>query len=122
MRAAGTGGAPATAEPAGQLGLAGGGERRAFLVADTDPFDVAAPYRVGKRIERVADQAENVFDPDLFEHADQYVRYGLSHRDLLLRRRTYRCTGTQRAASAERHALCFRPQRGEDRDHDRDGA
>jgi hypothetical protein len=83
MRAAGAGGAGADREPAGKLGLAGGGKRRAFLVADADPFDVAAANRVGERIERVADQSENVLDPDLLEHADQYVRDRLGHLRLL---------------------------------------
>ena len=67
MRAAGPGGAGADAEPAGQLGLAGGGQRRAFFVAHADPFDLAAPHRIGQRIERVADQPEDLLDADLSE-------------------------------------------------------
>jgi hypothetical protein len=50
--------------------LPGGGESGAFFVADADPFDVAAANRVGERIERVADQPENLLDPDLLEHAN----------------------------------------------------
>src|SRR5713226_2185058 len=69
-----------------ELGLAGGGERRAFLVADADPFDVAAANRIGERIERVADQSEDVLDPDLFEHANQDACYRLGHRRLLAHR------------------------------------
>ena len=40
-------------------------------MADADPLDVAAANRVGERIKRVADQSEDVLDPDLFEHANQ---------------------------------------------------
>ena len=83
MRAAGAGRAGADRELAGELGLTGGCKRRAFLVTDADPLDAAAPNRVGERIERVADQSENVLDPDLLEHADQYVRYRLGHLRLL---------------------------------------
>jgi len=79
MRAAGPGRAAADREPAGELGLAGGGKRGALLVADADPFDVTVANGIGERVERVADQPENVLDPDLFKHAHQYVRYGLSH-------------------------------------------
>ncbi len=80
MRAARAGRAGADAEPAGQLGLAGGGERRAFLVADADPFDLAAaPNRIGQRIERVADQAEDLRDADPLKHLDQEIRYRICH-------------------------------------------
>jgi hypothetical protein len=41
--AAGTGGAGANREPSGELGLAGGGQCRAFLVTNADPFDLASP-------------------------------------------------------------------------------
>jgi hypothetical protein len=53
-------------------------------VTDADPFNVTAADRVGKRIERVADQAKDVLDLDLFERADQNVRYSLGHLCLLL--------------------------------------
>jgi hypothetical protein len=33
------------------LGLTGGGKRPTFLVADTNPFDLAVPDRIGKWIE-----------------------------------------------------------------------
>jgi hypothetical protein len=46
MRAAGASGTGADRELARKLGLAGGGERRPFLVAHTDPFDAAAANRV----------------------------------------------------------------------------
>jgi hypothetical protein len=83
MRAAGAGGAGAHRKPAGKLGLTGGRKRRAFLVTDADPLDVASPNRVGERIERIADQSENMLDTDLPEHIDQYVRHRLGHLRLL---------------------------------------
>ena len=49
MGAAGTGGAGADGEASGEFGLTSGGERRPFLVADADPIDAAASYRVGER-------------------------------------------------------------------------
>jgi hypothetical protein len=57
-------------EAAGELRLAGGGERGAFLVTNTDPCNVAAANGIGERIERVADQSEDVLDPDLLECAN----------------------------------------------------
>src|SRR5882672_475147 len=69
-----------------ELGLAGEGVRRAFLVADADPFDVAAANRIGERIERVADQSEDVLDADLFERANQNACYRLRHPRLLAHR------------------------------------
>lgn len=74
MIAAGAGGAGANRELSGELGLAGGGECRAFFVADADPLDLASPHLIGQRIEGIADQSEDVFDTDLFEHADQLAR------------------------------------------------
>ncbi len=74
MVAAGTRGAGAHAEPAGELGLAGGGQRSAFFMPDADPFDLAVPDRVRKRIEGIANQSENVLDADLLERADQKFR------------------------------------------------
>jgi hypothetical protein len=56
---------------AGKLCLASGGQRRAFLMTDADPFDLASPHRVCEWIERVADQPEDMFDPDLLKHANQ---------------------------------------------------
>jgi hypothetical protein len=61
-------------EAAGELGLAGGGQRRAFLMTDADPFDMASSNRVGERIQGVADQSEYLLDADLFEPTDQDVR------------------------------------------------
>ena len=71
---AGAGGASANAEPAGKLGLARGGQRRAFFVSDADPFDLAVSNRIRKRIEGIANQSKNVADSDLFENADQKFR------------------------------------------------
>src|SRR5262249_24431220 len=80
MRAARTGRARAHAEPAGQLRLSRGGERGAFFVAHADPLDRAvAADRVAQRIQRIADQAENLPNPDLFEYADQDICDHLSH-------------------------------------------
>jgi hypothetical protein len=64
--------------------LAGGGKRGAFLVPDADPFNVAPSDCVGERIERVADQPENVPDADLLQSLHQYVGHSVSHRCLLL--------------------------------------
>src|SRR5712672_4024678 len=85
MRAAGTGRTSTYGQAAGELGLAGGRERRAVFVTDADPFYVAAANRVSQRIKRVANQCENVLDSDLFEHADQDVCYRLGHPRLLAR-------------------------------------
>jgi hypothetical protein len=43
-------------------------------VPDPDPFDLASSHRVGQWIEGVADQSEDLFDTDLFEHGDQLAR------------------------------------------------
>jgi hypothetical protein len=43
-------------------------------MSDANPFDLAPPYRIGKRIEGIADQSEDLLDADLFEHADQLAR------------------------------------------------
>src|SRR5580700_3703663 len=83
MRAAGARGAGANPEPAGKLGLPGGGKGCAFLVADADPFYIAAADRVGERVERVADQSEDMLDPELLERADENVRNRLRHLCLL---------------------------------------
>jgi hypothetical protein len=72
--AAGAGGAGANAEPAGKLGLASGGQRRAFFVADADTFDLAVANGIRKRVEGIANQSKNVFDADLLERADQKFR------------------------------------------------
>jgi hypothetical protein len=48
-------------------------------MTDAHPFDAAAPDGIGERIERVADQAENVPDADLFEGADKGLCDSLCH-------------------------------------------
>ena len=84
MIAAGAGGAGTNRKPPGQFCLAGGGEGRAFFVADADPFDLAAPHRIGQRIEGIADQSEDLLDADLFEHANQLPCDRLCHCPLLM--------------------------------------
>jgi hypothetical protein len=79
MRAAGARGAGTHRKAAGELGLAGGGQRRPFLMTNAEPFDMTSSDRVGKWIQRVADQSEYLLDPDLLEHADQDVRNRLRH-------------------------------------------
>lgn len=71
MIAAGAGGAGANRQLAGELGLARGGERRAFFMTDADPFNLASPDRIRQRIEGIADQSEDLPDADLFERSDQ---------------------------------------------------
>src|ERR1700733_9540822 len=83
MRTAGPGSAAAHAETPGQLSLAGGGKRSAFLMANADPLNVAAANGVGERIERVADKSENVPDSNLLQSVYQYVGHCVSHRCLL---------------------------------------
>jgi len=61
-------------ELTGELGLAGGGQRRALFMADADPFNLALPNRISQRIEGIANQSKNMFDADLLEHADQKFR------------------------------------------------
>jgi hypothetical protein len=68
--AAGAGGAGAHTEPAGEFGLAGRGQRRAFFMPDANPFDLAPPNRIRDRIERIAYQSKNLSDADLLEDAD----------------------------------------------------
>ena len=85
MRAAGTGGSGADGEPSGELGLTGGGERRPLLVADADPFDAAAPNRVGEGIERIADETEDMPDADLLKRSNQHIRNSSRHPRLLTR-------------------------------------
>jgi hypothetical protein len=74
VSASGTGGAGTYREPSGQLGLAGGCERGAFLMPNADPFDVASPHRVGERIKGIADQPEDVANAHLLENIDENFR------------------------------------------------
>jgi hypothetical protein len=50
---------------------------------DSDPLYLAAANRIAQRVEGIADQAEDLPNSDLFQHADQDVRYHLSHLSLL---------------------------------------
>jgi hypothetical protein len=50
---------------------------------DADPLYLAAANRVAQRVEGITNQAEDLPNPDLFEHADQDVCYHLSHLSLL---------------------------------------
>src|SRR5215472_3798836 len=83
VRAAGTGRACADAETAGKLGLPRSGECCALLMPDSDPLYLAAANRIAQRVEGITDQAEDLPNSDLFQHADQDVRYHLSHVSLL---------------------------------------
>jgi hypothetical protein len=56
---------------AGKLCLAGGGQRRAFLMTDADPVDLATPHGIRKWIKRVADQPEDMSDTNLLQHANE---------------------------------------------------
>jgi len=82
MRATRTGGAGTHREPAREFCLAGCGERRAFLVTHTDPFDAASADCVRQWVQGVTDQCEDLLDTDLLEHADQDIRYCFSHSPL----------------------------------------
>ena len=79
VRAAGACGAGADAEPAGELGLSGGGQRRAFFMPHADPFDPALAHRVAERIQRVSDQSEDLLHTNFFENFDENFRDGFRH-------------------------------------------
>ena len=51
MRTSGAGGAAADAELTRQLSLAGGGERAAFFMTNTNSFNRAPAHGVGERIQ-----------------------------------------------------------------------
>jgi hypothetical protein len=68
-----------------ELGLPGGRERCSLLMADTDPLYLAAANRVGERIERIADEAEDMLDADLLKRSNHHVRNGSRHSRLLTR-------------------------------------
>ena len=82
MGAAWPRGAGADRETAGELGLTRRRQSRAFFMANANPFDGRAAQGIGQRIERVADQSENLLDADALERADQGVRDRLSHASL----------------------------------------
>ena len=82
--AAGTGRARAYTKAASQLRLPRCGERRPLLMADANPlYRLASANRVAQGVKRIADQAEDMPNSDLFEHADKHVRHHLSHLSLL---------------------------------------
>src|SRR5215468_6244527 len=83
MRAARTGRARAHAQPTGQLGLPCSGKCCSLLMPDADPLDLAAANGVAQRVQGVTDQAEDLPNSDLFEHANQDVCYHLGHLPLL---------------------------------------
>ena len=85
MRAAGTGRTGADGEAPGEFRLTSGGQRRPLLVADADPIDAAASYRVGERVERIADETEDMPDADLLKRSNQHIRNGSRHPRLLTR-------------------------------------
>ena len=74
MGASGPGRPGAYPEAAGELRLSGGGKRRAFLMPDADPLDLASANRIAERIQRIPDQAEYLFDARFFERANQELR------------------------------------------------
>src|SRR5262245_11967099 len=83
VRAAGAGRASAYPDATSQLGLPRSSERRSLFMPHADPFYLAAANRVSQWIEGIADQAEDLPNPDLFERADQDVCYHFSHLSLL---------------------------------------
>src|SRR5215468_986042 len=70
MCAAGTGCARANTKAPSKLRLSRGGKRSSLLMSYADPFNLAAANRVAQRVEGIADQAEDLPNPDLFEHTD----------------------------------------------------
>jgi hypothetical protein len=48
-------------------------------MSDADPFDATSASRMGKRIERVADQSKNVLDANLLKHANEDIRNCMGH-------------------------------------------
>src|ERR1700756_1354727 len=83
MRAARTGRAGAYAKAAGQFGLPGSGERRSLLMPGADPLHLSAANRVAEGVKRITDQAEDLPNPDLLQHADKDICYHLRHLSLL---------------------------------------
>src|SRR5260370_32584979 len=71
MRAAGAGGTGTHGELAGERSLTGGGKRPTFLVADPNPFDLAAPDRIGKWLERLLYHTYDIFYPAMLQGTAQ---------------------------------------------------
>jgi hypothetical protein len=51
--------------------LARGRERRAFLVANGDPFNFALAHGVANRIKRIGNETEALLDANLFARVHQ---------------------------------------------------
>lgn len=79
MSAAWPSGAGAHTKLARELRLACGGERRALLMTHANPFDITSSHRIGKRIQRVADESEYVFDAHSSERSNQDLSYRFGH-------------------------------------------
>src|SRR5262249_19670551 len=63
-----------------EMGFATGGERRALLVPDMNPFDLALPaQRVGEPVEAVTDDAVNAFDSRRDENLGRFTRDPFCH-------------------------------------------
>ena len=74
---AGSDGAHADPEGAGQLRLRGGGERTGLLVTDADPAHaVLAADRVRDRVQGVADDAPDLPHAEVVQAVDQHLRDG----------------------------------------------
>jgi hypothetical protein len=71
MRAARPRRSGAHREPAGQLRLTGCGQCSAFFMPYADPLDLAPPYGNAQRVQRVADQGEDLLYADLLEDVDE---------------------------------------------------
>jgi len=74
MCAARTCGAGTHRKAPGELCLPRGGQRCSLLMSDANPFDMASANGVGERVQRVADQSENLLYPGLFERTNQEFR------------------------------------------------
>ena len=54
--------------------MARGRDRRAFLVANGDPFNFALAHGVANRIKRIGNETEDLLDANLFERVPQSYR------------------------------------------------
>src|SRR2546430_6302076 len=80
MQVAGPAAAGADRELTGEMGFAGGGKRRDFLVPGVNPFDLALmAQRVGQPVETVADDAVNALDSRREKNLGELIRYPLCH-------------------------------------------
>jgi hypothetical protein len=80
VQVAGTAAARTDRQLAGELGLRPGGECSGFFVADAHPIDfAAAAYRVGHRIEAIADDPVDALHARLRKRIHQMLRNGPRH-------------------------------------------